>query len=72
MARFGAFRSAAIATLALLSVQQAVLRAQEKQAPKSTPAVVATTSRLPVSYTHLDVYKRQIEDRAWASYAVMK
>src|ERR1700684_1096630 len=49
MARFGAFRSAAIAFLTLISVRQAVLRAQEKQATKSTPAVVATTSQPQVA-----------------------
>ncbi len=45
MARFGAFRSAVIAILTLLTMQQGILRAQEKQASKTTPASVATTSQ---------------------------
>ena len=43
MPRFGAFRSAAIVTLTLLSMQQTLLHAQEKPAPKSTPAAAAAT-----------------------------
>ena len=38
MARFGAFRSAAIAILSLLLMPQVLVRAQEKQAAKSAPA----------------------------------
>ncbi len=43
MPRLRAFCSAAITTLILLSAHQSVLRAQEKQAPKTKPALVATT-----------------------------
>ena len=49
MARFGALRWAAIATLTLLSMQQAFLHAQEKQAQKSTPAAAAATSQPQVA-----------------------
>src|SRR5271156_1223893 len=49
MPRFGAIRSAAIATLTLLSMQQTLLRAQEKPAPRSTPAVAAATTQPQVA-----------------------
>ncbi len=55
MARFGAFRSAAIAILTLLAMQQGILRAQEKQAS------VATTSQpqsaAPSDYVGADTCK---------------
>jgi DmsE family decaheme c-type cytochrome len=44
MARFGAIRSAAIAALVLLIMQQSYLHAQENQAPKNTPPSVAATA----------------------------
>jgi DmsE family decaheme c-type cytochrome len=45
MPRFGAFRSAAIVTLTLLSMQQTLLHAQEKPASSSTPAAAAATTQ---------------------------
>ena len=49
MPRFGAFRSAAIATLTLLSMQQTLLHAQEKPASSSTPAAAAATTQPEVA-----------------------